>query len=334
MKAIIYDERLGPALRDVPEPEPENGGAVLKIEACGLCGTDLLKLAQKPPRAILGHEIVGRVVKTTGSSGAIQEGSRVVVGHHVPCGRCHYCLRDSPSMCAQFKATNIAPGGFSELVLVSALHLASTVLEIPESLDALAACQTEPLACCLRNVRRLGLRPGDTAAVVGLGSIGLLSAQLLRHGGVAVLGLDLDSARLQAAAPWVKGFAEAAALKNAALSQSSGRGLDAVIVTAGPAVLAWQSLGWLRHGGTLNIFAAPKPSAAEFDLAEIYHRELRVFSSYSAAPEDLRQALKLIASGSVSLEPIVSGRYALEDFPRAVKDAQERRVMKAFVVPR
>ncbi|MDE2313457.1 MAG: alcohol dehydrogenase catalytic domain-containing protein [Elusimicrobia bacterium] len=334
MKAIIYDEREGPALREVPAPEPEEGGAVLSVEACGLCGTDLLKLAEKKAGAVLGHEIVGRVAKTRAPYGKFKEGERVVLGHHVPCGHCHYCRRDSPSMCAQFKATNVSPGGFSEMVRVSALHLDRTVVKISEDLDAAAACQIEPLACCVRNVRRLGLSSGDAAAVVGLGSIGLLSAQLLRLDGVRVFGLDLDPGRLKAAAPWMTGYSDARELEAAAKGSTAGRGLDAAVITAGPADLARQSLSWLRHGGTLNIFAAPKPSDAVFDLDAIYHRELRVLASYSATPEDLRRSAELVSGGQISLSPIASGRYALEDFSRAVDDARARRVMKAILVPR
>ncbi|HVC08528.1 MAG TPA: alcohol dehydrogenase catalytic domain-containing protein [Elusimicrobiota bacterium] len=339
MKAILYNDPAGPALREIPVPAPAAGGALIEVEACGLCGTDLLKLREKKTGSVLGHEVVGRVQELGGGNGGAQDGAalrpgdRVILGHHVPCGRCHYCLRDSPSMCAQFKATNINPGGFAQFLSVSPLHLARTVFKIPEDLPASSACHIEPLACCVRNARRLGLKTGDRAAVVGLGSIGLLTAQLLRLDGAEVLGLDLDSARLKAAAPWAEGFSNAEDLRQKALALTDGRGLDAVVVTAGPAALSVQSLSWLRHGGTLNIFAAPHPSPAPVDFADLYHRELRIFSSYSAAPEDLRRALELIVSGTVALDALAAKPYPLESFAQAVDDALNRRVMKALLVP-
>ncbi|HVA67228.1 MAG TPA: alcohol dehydrogenase catalytic domain-containing protein [Elusimicrobiota bacterium] len=358
MKAILYNDPSGPALQDVPMPTPAAGGALIQVEACGLCGTDLLKLRENKTGAVLGHEVVGRVRELGGGDGqsrggaalrgnaspdaaqdcslplaAVRVGDRVILGHHVPCGRCHYCLRDSPSMCAQFKATNVSPGGFAQFLSVSPLHLARTVFKIPDDLPAASACHIEPLACCVRNARRLGLKAGDRAAVVGLGSIGLLTAQLLRLSGAEILGLDLDAERVKAAAPWAEGFSSAEDLRQKALALTDGRGLDAVVITAGPAALATQSLSWLRHGGTLNIFAAPHPSPAPVDFADLYHRELRVFSSYSAAPEDLRRALELIVSGAVALDALAAKPYPLESFAQAVDDALNRRVMKALLVP-
>ncbi|MHB2026752.1 MAG: alcohol dehydrogenase catalytic domain-containing protein [Elusimicrobiota bacterium] len=334
MKAILYNEGSGPALREVPVPRPQTGGALIEVEACGLCGTDLLKIRKKNPGAVLGHEVVGRVQEINGGKNSgLGVGDRVIVGHHVPCGDCHYCRRDSPSMCAQFKSTNITPGGFAQFLSVSPLHVSRSVLRIPETLAAADACQIEPLACCVRNARRLGLGPGDRAAVIGLGSIGFLTAQLLRLDGAEVLGLDLDAARIKTASPWTKGFANADDLRRQAQAATEGRGLDAIVVTAGSAALAAESLSWLRHGGTLNIFAAPSPSAAGIDWAEIYHKELRVLSSYSSTPDDLRRALDLIASGTVRLDAIKAKPYSLEEFGQAVDDALSRRVMKALIVP-
>jgi len=337
MKAILYNDPAGPALREVPVPTPAAGGALIAVEACGLCGTDLLKLREKKPGSVLGHEVVGRVRELGGDGtpggAAVRVGDRVILGHHVPCGRCHYCLRDSPSMCAQFKSTNVSPGGFAQFLSVSPLHLARTVFKIPDDLPAASACHIEPLACCVRNARRLGLKAGDRAAVVGLGSIGLLTAQLLRLDGAEILGLDLDASRVKAAAPWAEGFSSAEDLRQKALALTAGRGLDAVVITAGPAALSVQSLSWLRHGGTLNIFAAPHPSPAPVDFADLYHRELRVFSSYSAAPEDLRRALELVVSGTVKLDALAAKPYPLESFAQAVDDALNRRVMKALLVP-
>src|SRR5437868_1301040 len=123
MKAILYERQTGAVLKEVPVPSIAAGEALVAVDVCGLCGTDLMKLAAKAPRAVLGHEVAGRVAKLGKGAKGLKEGDRVVVAHHVPCLKCHYCRRGSFSMCRQFKETNIEPGGFSEFLRASALHV-------------------------------------------------------------------------------------------------------------------------------------------------------------------------------------------------------------------
>lgn len=333
MKAIIYKEGKA-LLREVPVPVPGDGEALIAVEACGLCGTDLMKLSAQARRAVLGHELAGRIAKLGGPIAGFREGDRVIVAHHVPCRDCHYCRRGSESMCRQFKATNIDPGGFAEFTLVSKLHARHTMLKIPDGLDFAAASQTEPLACCLRNIKRLGVGEGDAVGVIGLGAIGLMTAQLLRHFKVAVFGLDLDGPRAKALGPWGQGFTDAQALEEALLKATAGRGADALILTAGAAEQTARRLSSLRDGGTLNIFAGFSPCAATLDLNSIYRRELRILSSYSPALVDLPQALELIASGTVSIAALQAGSYGLDEFAQAEQAVRARQVMKAIFLPR
>lgn len=334
MKAILYQRDAGAVLRDIPVPPIKEGEALIAVDACGLCGTDLMKLAQRPAHAVLGHEVAGRIARVGKGAKGLKEGDRVIVAHHVPCGKCHYCERESPSMCRQFKETNIDPGGFSEYLRASALHVKHTVLKIPNKLDSFQATQTEPLACCLRNVKRLRSREGDVVGLIGLGAIGLMTAQLLKARGVRVLGLDLDRDRAAALAPYGKGFTDAKELEAAIYKESAGRGLDALVLSAGPASSASDRLGWLREGGTLNIFASFHPSAAPIDLNMIYHRELTVISSYSPALEDLRESLDLIADGSFKVDALEPKTYALDRFAAAEGDVRARKTMKAIIVPK
>ncbi|MDE2039433.1 MAG: alcohol dehydrogenase catalytic domain-containing protein [Elusimicrobia bacterium] len=334
MKAILY--RGGRAeLADIPVPEIGPDELLLAMEACGLCGTDLMKLGAKPERAVLGHELCGRLAKVGRDVRGWREGERVVAAHHVPCGDCHYCRRGNVSMCRQFKATNVEPGGFCEYVKLSALHARHSTLRVPDGLGTEAASQTEPLACCLRNVKRLGARAGDAVGVVGLGAIGQLTARLLSHLGVRVLGLDLDAGRVKSLARYGRGYLEADAFEEAARAAGQGRGLDAVILSAGTPALAGRAVGWLRDGGSLNVFASFHPDPRlSLDLNQVYHRELSLISSYSPALEDLREALELIASGRV--DPLFADqrRYELARFEEAVADVRARRATKAILLPR
>lgn len=333
MKAILFPDSSGAALRELPVPKIGEGEALIAVDACGLCGTDLMKLASGATGSVLGHELAGRIAKLGGKVKGFEEGDRVIVAHHVPCLKCHYCRRGSVSMCRQFKETNIDPGGFSEFVRVSALHAAHTMLKVPEGLDPLAASQTEPLACCLRNVKRLGAASGDTVGIVGLGAIGLMTAQLLGLRKVSVLASDLDPARARAVSGWGEGFTDARLMEKRILESTEGRGLDALIFTAGTAAMVTERLSWIRDGGTLNIFASFHPAKAELDLNQIYHRELTVMSSYSPALEDLRESLDLIASGAFSVLALKPKAFGLAEFDSAVREVRSRRVMKAVIVP-
>lgn len=332
MKALLYKEGAA-RLSELPVPEPGAGEAVLAVEACGLCGTDVMKLATKAASAVLGHELCGRVVRLGPGVKGLAEGDRVAVAHHVPCGTCHYCERGSVSMCRQFKATNIEPGGFSEYVKLSALHVRHTALKIPAGFDAAKASQMEPLACCLRNAKRIEARAGDVIGIVGLGAIGQLTARLLANAfGATVVGLDLDAARAAAVAG--KGFTSAEEFEAGARSASGGRGLDTLILSAGTPALAKKFMPLVRDGGKLNVFASFHPDPIlPLDLNAVYHRELTILSSYSPALEDLGEALDLIVSGKV--DPIFADQrvYGLHEFDAAVADVRARKATKAVLVP-
>lgn len=339
MKALLYEGPQKVNLKEVPVPEIGDGEALVAIEACGLCGTDILKITQGklPPPIPLGHEVAGKVAALGKGVKGFALGDRVLVAHHVPCGECRFCARGSETMCAEFKRTNLDPGGFSEFARVSARHVANTMLKLPKRLDASTASQTEPLACCIRNAKRLGLGDGDLAVVIGLGSIGLMMAQVLRTRGVTVVGFDLQPARVRQAqklglehAYTGKEGREEELLR----SLSGRRGADALIFTAGTPSLITERLGWLRDGGTVNVFASFHPDPTlRLDLNAVYHRELTLLASYSATPADLREALALIEADKIDLDPYIRHTFSLDRFPEALRQARGREILKAILLP-
>ena len=157
-------------LRDWPDPAPGPGELLLRVRGCGLCGSDILKVtAAAPDPAVLGHEVVGDVVEVGAGVHRFAAGDRLVVAHHVPCFACHYCRRGSHSMCRHFKRINLDPGGFAELVRVPAPNVEHAAFRLPAAMADETASFTEPLACCLRAVKRARIASGDTALVVGPG---------------------------------------------------------------------------------------------------------------------------------------------------------------------
>jgi L-iditol 2-dehydrogenase len=332
MKAILPRDGRA-ALAEIPVPSIGDGELLLALDACGLCGTDVMKLDTRAKNAVLGHELVGRVAKA-GAGSPFREGERLVVSHHVPCLECHWCRKGQESMCRQFKATNIEPGGFADFVRVPALHVRHTAFRIPDGVDAIAASQTEPLACVLRNVKRLGVGAGDVVGVVGLGAIGQMTGQLLKLQGAKPLGLDIDPSRTKMFARWGSAFTDREAFAAAGKAATDGRGFDAVVYSAGTPALVAKSVAWLRDGGTLNVFASFHPDPVlPLDLNQVYHRELTVISSYSPSLADLKEAFDLIVSGKFN--PLVLGpaQFPLSAFDEAVRAVKTRKTLKSVLVP-
>ena len=318
-----------------PRPTIGAGEVLLRVLGCGLCGSDIAKIVDPstPAPLVLGHEVVGEIVALGPGVTDCAIGDRVVAAHHVPCGDCHYCRRGSESMCHAFKASNLDPGGFAEYVRVPAPNVRHALFRVPRHVTDEAASFVEPLACCLRSVRRARVAPGDTVVVVGLGSIGCLFVQLLRRAGAVVVGCDPIAARAELARRL--GAAAAGPASTAAAAQrelSGGRGADQVIVTGGGTdVLPW-AVESLRDGGTVHYFASGGDTLP-LQLETLYHRELTLTATYSSSPSDLAEAFRLIVAGEVSVDRLVTHRVTLPGLHRGVDLMRRREALKVYVTP-
>jgi L-iditol 2-dehydrogenase len=335
MRASIFEGggRIAPG--QWPRPAVGPGELLLRVRGCGLCGSDIAKIVAPDTRApaVFGHEVVGDVVETGEGVTGFGVGDRVVAAHHVPCGECHYCRRGSESMCRAFKASNLDPGGFAEYVRVPPANVRHATFRIPEHLTDEEASFVEPLACCVRAVDRARVEPGDTAVVVGLGSIGRLFTQLLRRAGAVVVGVDqqldrVDGARAAGIDAWPVGEG-AARIRQ----RSAGRGADQVILTggAGPA-LEWAA-GVIRDGGQLHCFAGGDAGALPLPLEAFYKRELTATTTYSSSPATLARAFWLLAAGKVGVEGLITHRLPLERLAEGVELMRRRRALKVYVTP-
>jgi len=339
LRAAVYYDREDIRVESLEEPEIGLGELLVRVKASGICGTDLVKILNRKvrPPAILGHEIAGEVIKAGPQVKSFKVGDRVVVAHHVPCYNCHYCRHQNYAMCRFYKASNVDPGGFSEYIRVPELHTSHTTFLIPPQLSYDQAIFMEPLACCLKSIRRCNFQPGDTAVVVGLGPMGLMMVQLINLFHARVLGVDLLDSRLElglqlGAARVVS--AQPEAVKQAAMEFSEGRGVDAVILTAGTGETLVQALELVRDSGTINSFASVPPgSLAPLDPNILYHREITLYGSYSSAPTDLAHALKYLETGKVDVNPLITHRLPLERFPQALQLLTEKKALKVIMVP-
>jgi L-iditol 2-dehydrogenase len=309
---------------------------LVRVSGCGLCGSDILKVtspATKAP-AVFGHEVVGKVAEVGEGVTAFTRGRRVVVAHHVPCFSCHYCRRGSPSMCRRFKRSNLDPGGFAELCRVPAANVEHATFALPETMSDEAASFTEPLACCLRAVKRSGAVPGDTVIVVGLGSIGCLLARAFSLAGATVFGADLVADRRALGRRAGARVPDEDDALDAAIRQATdGRGADVVMLTAGGAALLPWAAARLRDGGQLHYFAGGAGESLPLSLADLYHRELTISATYSSSPVELREAFDLLSRGTVNVDGLITHRLPLAELARGVDLMQRQEAVKVYITP-
>jgi len=335
VKAAVFRGPGRLAAEEWPAPRIGPGELLLRVRGCGLCGSDIAKIVAPgaPAPAVFGHELVGDVVERGPGVEGFAVGDRVVAAHHVPCDDCHYCRRGSPSMCPAFKASNLDPGGFAEYVRVPAPNVRHATFRVPDGVGDEAASFVEPLACCLRAVRRAGVETGDTAVVVGLGSIGCLIGQVLARAGARVIGVDADPARVGHAARVGLEARLPDPARALVAERSEGRGADLVVVTGGGSgVLPW-AVETLRDGGAVHYFAGGPGDSLPLPLETLYHRELTVTATYSSSPADLAEAFRLVTTGAVVVDGLYTHRLPLERLAEAVELMRRREALKVYVTP-
>uniref|UniRef100_UPI0040255E23 alcohol dehydrogenase catalytic domain-containing protein n=1 Tax=Candidatus Stercorousia sp. TaxID=3048886 RepID=UPI0040255E23 len=297
---------------------------MVKVLGCGLCGSDIVKFVHKISKdgTVLGHEIVAEIVDID-SDTDFKIGDEIVTSHHIPCGECVYCKHGNVSMCEHFKSTNIRPGGFSEYVYLSEEHLKNVAHLKPENLSDIEASFYEPLGCIVRAVKRANLLKGDKALVVGLGSIGILTAQALKAYGYDVLGCDLLKERIEL----LKSFGiEACDVRELGDDYKA----DGIFMTSGADKAIGTALKYVRNGGKILVFSSTPSDLSAYPNNEIYYRELTVMGSYSPAPVDLKDSLALLKEGKVKVKDI-STVYNLDDIQKAFDDTMANKIMKAYI---
>lgn len=319
----------GLAVDDRPAPEPADGEVVVRLAACGVCGTDLEKLRGNYRTAgKIGHEPVG-VVRSVGPSvPGVSPGDRVFVHHHVPCGTCAVCRRGDTTFCPTYARTNIDPGGFSEEFLVPAENVrAGAVLRLAENVDWESGALLEPAGCALTALRKVGFRAGDSVFVVGLGPVGLLYARIARALGAGwVGGAELAAPRRAVAErggiDTVVDPRDPEAVVRAALAATGDVGVDlAVVATGAPTAIALAAR-LPRRGGTLNLFGLPgSGSRLDVDLQALYLHGTRVIPTYATTEREIADVHRLVTEGRLSVRDLVTDRYPVAEIVAAFERA-------------
>lgn len=330
-----------------PRPTPTSGEVLLRLHFCGLCGTDLFKLqhpSSQDPQ-ILGHEIVGSVVQTGSDVVEVIDGDRVVVPHHVACGVCDLCRKGSETLCSQFRANLLSPGGFSEFVLIRARGVESALKKVPRDLPDEVAIFVEPAACVYRGIRRAGHLVAESEVanhvclILGAGSMGLLHLLVLKalNPATCVFVSDPISERRDLARSLgADGAFDPSSTRwlDSVLDVSSGAGVDTVFDTVGGTVTLSQGLRATREGGTVILFAHSKPGElASFDINSVFKHERRIIATYSGGLTEQDRIFELLQSKAFDPSPLVSHRLPFSEFDSAVELSRRHLAQKILLYP-
>jgi len=350
MRAVVYRGINDMRVETVPVPEIGPGELLIKVATCGICGTDLKKIhmgSHSAPR-IFGHEMAGTVVKVGEGVTKYAVGERVMTFHHVPCGECYYCRKNTPSQCPLYLKTGVtagfAPsgGGFAEYIRVFDFVVSGGgVVHIPEHVPFEQAAFIEPLNTVLKGQKLLKLAPDDTVLVIGQGPIGLMHAALARRTGARVLTSDLFPERHAIAARFGLNEPIHAGTENVVervFAATEGRGADAVVLAVGGNALIKTAMDACRPGGKVMLFAQTQHGEVTIDPAAVCVDEKTLLGSYSSSFPILDEVTSLVLDGyrnGFDLTQLISHRFQMEQAVEAIEVASHPQgsSMKIMIEP-
>lgn len=351
MEAAVYravDEVRTEAIA-VPEAGP--GEVILRIDTCGICGTDLKKIhtGTHPGPRVFGHEMAGTVAAVgAGVREGIALGNRMMAFHHMPCGTCFFCRKRTFAQCERYKKVGTtaglgepAGGGFAQYIRVmdwivgegpgasvpgvsGEISKLSGLVAIPDDISLEQAAFIEPVNTCYKAVKLLALEPDDAVLVMGQGSIGILLAALAKRTGATVLTSDMYTERHAIAANFgLEHPLEAQGdVVAACKAMTAGRGADVVLVAVGADSLISVAMQAIRPGGRVMLFASTQHGTAAFDPAAVCMEEKTLMGSYSASAAIQGEGVDLLfdgyRDGSFDLTKLISHRFPLSEAAAAI----------------
>ena len=343
MRVGMYYSNNDVRVEEKPKPKIGPGELLVKVMASGICGTDVVEWYRKDRvPLVLGHEIAGEIVEAGKSAKGYKIGDRISASHHVPCGKCRYCLSDHHSACETLRKTSFDPGGFAEFLRIPRINLEKGgVYKLPASVSFEEATFVEPLACAIRGQRMSWQRPGkgQTAVVIGSGISGILHIQLLKAKGFSkIIATDINDYRLKEAlrfgADHIINAKEDVPYKVKELNNS--RLADFVILCAGARPAIEQAIKSLDRGGVILIFAsADEGFNLSLAMNDFFWRSERsIVSSYAANPDEHREALRLIKNRKVNVKDMITHRFPLAEIQKGFKLVSEaKESIKVIIEP-
>ncbi len=333
MQAAVYKGSSVVEVDTVPVPEIGAGEILIRVETCGICPTDLKKIAYNllPGPRIFGHETAGVVAEVGTGVTRYKPGDRVIVFHHIPCGQCFYCKRKLYAQCPVYKKVGVtagyepAGGGFAQYVRAMDWIVERGVEKIPEGVSFDQACFVEPVNTCLKGIKQIDPQPDDVVAILGQGPVGLIFTMIVARSGAKILATDAMPGRRALAEHF--GAVEAFDPRDNKLdarvrSMTSGRGADIVIVAASAPGIVEQAVACSRPGARILLFAQTShQERIEVSGASICMEERTLCGAYSASVDLQKESAELVFSRALPVEELISHRYPLRQIHEGIERA-------------
>jgi len=331
MRAGVFREKGVVRVEQVPVPEIADGEVLIKVAACGICGTDIKKIFHRyfEPPQIIGHEIGGTVAAVGRGVTKWRPGDRVMSFHHIPCSNCFYCERQLFSQCRQYKTTGLTAGftpnggGFAEYVKAMPWVAESGIVALPDNVTFEEATFLEPINTIAKAVRKARVTAGETVLVLGCGPVGLQLAMVAKLEGARLF--TSDPLPVRRAKSLTLGALESfdpsgGKLVEQIKSRTEGRGADAVLVAVAHPTVVVEALAAARPGGRVLLFAANDPvTKIEFPAAAVGIEEKEILGSYSAAVDIQELAAALVLDKKLPVLEIVTHRFPLDRIQEALE---------------
>lgn len=339
MLAAVYYNNKDVRIQEMPIPEIDADEFLMKVMACGICGSDVTEWYRVPkaPR-VLGHEATGIIAKTGANVTRFKAGDSVFVSHHVPCNKCRYCLKGHQTACETLHTTNYYPGGFAQYIQVPKINVERGTYLLPANVSFDEGTFIEPLACVIRGQRQAQIRKEDTVLIIGSGIAGLLHLKLAKlRNTQKIFVTDINQQRLETA---VKLGADGTinAKENVPkkiVELNDGRLADQVVLCSGAAKAALSALDCVDKAGTILFFAVPDPSVRlPLPITDFWRNDVTIKTSYGAAPDDLKEALRILGEKKLEVNDLITHRLGLEQAAEGFRlTAEADKSLKVIIHP-
>ena len=329
MKAAFVKDESIISVDNIEKPMLGQGDILVKMESCGICGSDLEKVFGKygQPSTRLGHEPAGVISEIGSQVSNFKVGDRVFTHHHVPCYSCHFCIHGNETMCPKYYETNLSPCGLSEEYQVPEWNVVhGGVLKIPDLMSFDEAAMIEPLACCVRAWHKFSYKKGDSVAILGVGPTGMMHVMLAQDKGLdKIFCLDVIDFRLE----FAKKFhvtqtinSNDSSRNEKILNGTENQGVDIVVIATGSLKALDDAFNLVRKGGTVILFGVPtKGDTINIDMSKVYSKEITLTTSYAASDYDTKEALELIESSRINVKSLITHKYTILETQKAFDHA-------------
>ncbi|MDR2699784.1 MAG: zinc-dependent dehydrogenase [Nitrososphaerota archaeon] len=318
MLVAVYYNNKDVRVEELPMPEIGEEEVLLKVMASGICGSDVLEWYRLPkaPR-VLGHEAAGIISQVGKKVTNFKVGDRVFISHHVPCNNCIHCQKGHHTACETLHNTNYYPGGFAQYIKVPKINVQLGIYKLPNDMTFEEGTFIEPLACVTRGQRLANIQKNDTVLIIGSGISGILHVQLAKFKGAKkVIVADINQYRMNLAVQFSADHAFNAEknLPQKIKTVNNGYLADKVIVCTGANSAVTLAANCVERGGTILFFAVPEPTVKiPLPINQFWRNETTIQTSYGAAPNDLEEALMILATKKLNIKDMITHRLPLRE---------------------